>query len=80
MRLACDKAAACGVGVVAVRNSNHFGAAGAYAMMAPERGLIGFVTSATWRPGIVPTLKGHVFDRGKTLGHMFPAGFHFRFG
>lgn len=55
MRLAMDKAAKCGVGVVSVRNSNHFGAAGAYATMAPERGLIGFVTSATWRPGIVPT-------------------------
>ena len=55
MRLACDKAAKCGVGVVSVRNSNHFGAAGAYATMAPERGLIGFVTCATWRPGIVPT-------------------------
>ena len=56
MRLAMDKAAKCGVGVVSVRNSNHFGAAGAYATLAPERGLIGFVTSATWRPGIVPTL------------------------
>lgn len=55
MRLACDKAAKCGMGAVSVRNSNHFGAAGAYAMMAPERGLIGFVTCATWRPGIVPT-------------------------
>lgn len=55
MRLAIEKAAKCGVGVVSVRNSNHFGAAGAYATMAPERGLIGFVTCATWRPGIVPT-------------------------
>ena len=55
MRLAIEKASKCGVGVVSVRNSNHFGAAGAYATMAPERGLIGFVTSATWRPGIVPT-------------------------
>lgn len=55
MKLAIEKAAKCGVGVVSVRNSNHFGAAGAYAMMAPPRGLIGFVTSATWRPGIVPT-------------------------
>lgn len=55
MRLAIEKAAKCGVGVVSVRNSNHFGAAGAYATMAPEHGLIGFVTCATWRPGIVPT-------------------------
>lgn len=55
MRLAIEKAAKCGVGVVSVRNSNHFGAAGAYAMMAAEQGLAGFVTCATWRPGIVPT-------------------------
>jgi LDH2 family malate/lactate/ureidoglycolate dehydrogenase len=55
MRLAMEKASKCGVGVVSVRNSNHFGAAGAYATMAPARGLIGFVTCATWRPGIVPT-------------------------
>ena len=55
MRLAMEKAAKCGVGVVSVRNSNHFGAAGAYAMMAAEHDLIGFVTCATWRPGIVPT-------------------------
>ncbi len=55
MRMAIDKAAAFGVGAVSVRNSNHFGAAGAYAMMAVERGLIGMATTATWRPGIVPT-------------------------
>ena len=55
MRLAIEKAAKCGLGAVSVRNSNHFGAAGAYAMMAPPKGLIGYVTSATWRPGIVPT-------------------------
>ncbi|MFM8469501.1 MAG: Ldh family oxidoreductase, partial [Limisphaerales bacterium] len=52
MRLAMDKAEKCGVGVVSVRNSNHFGAAGAYSAMAPERGLSGVVRSATWRPGI----------------------------
>ncbi len=55
MRLAIEKAAKSGVGVVSVRNSNHFGAAGAYAMMAAEQGLIGVATTATWRPGIVPT-------------------------
>lgn len=34
-----------GVGVVVVRNSNHFGAAGHYALMAAEAGFIGLSTS-----------------------------------
>jgi LDH2 family malate/lactate/ureidoglycolate dehydrogenase len=37
MTLACDKAAAVGVGVAAVRNSHHYGAAGAYADIAVAR-------------------------------------------
>lgn len=55
MNLAIAKCAATGVGVVGVRNSNHYGAAGVYALLAPERGFIGLSTSATWRPGMVPT-------------------------
>jgi L-2-hydroxycarboxylate dehydrogenase (NAD+) len=41
MRLAIAKAEAQGVGFVAVRNSNHYGIAGYYAMMALEHSLIG---------------------------------------
>ncbi|MGA0595284.1 Ldh family oxidoreductase [Enterovirga sp. CN4-39] len=33
-----------GIGAVAIRNSSHFGAAGAYALAAAEAGLIGFAT------------------------------------
>jgi LDH2 family malate/lactate/ureidoglycolate dehydrogenase len=55
MELAIRKAKAAGVGVVAVRNSHHFGAAGHYAAMAPPAGLIGFVTSATRTIAVVPT-------------------------
>jgi LDH2 family malate/lactate/ureidoglycolate dehydrogenase len=33
-----------GVGAVAIRNSSHFGAAGAYALAAAEAGMIGFAT------------------------------------
>ncbi|MDF2094388.1 Ldh family oxidoreductase [Aquibaculum arenosum] len=53
--LAAEKAAALGVGAVAVRNSHHFGAAGLYARHIAERGLLGFCTTAVWRPAIVPT-------------------------
>jgi len=55
MHLAVDKALAHGVGVVGVRNSHHFGAAGVYARMASERKLIGLVTSATRGVTMVPT-------------------------
>ncbi len=55
MELAIAKAKVTGVGVVAVRNSHHFGAAGYYASMAPQQGLIGLVTSATRTVSVVPT-------------------------
>jgi LDH2 family malate/lactate/ureidoglycolate dehydrogenase len=55
MELAITKAKAAGVGVVAVRNSHHFGAAGYYAAMASTTGLVGMVTSATRTIGVVPT-------------------------
>jgi LDH2 family malate/lactate/ureidoglycolate dehydrogenase len=43
--LAIAKARTSGVGVVLVRNSNHFGAAGHYALTAAEAGYIGLATS-----------------------------------
>jgi LDH2 family malate/lactate/ureidoglycolate dehydrogenase len=55
MELAIGKAKRAGVGVVAVRNSHHFGAAGHYAAMASRAGLVGLVTSATRTVGVVPT-------------------------
>ncbi|MFZ5556454.1 MAG: Ldh family oxidoreductase [Pseudomonadota bacterium] len=55
MQLAIDRCAKSGVGVVTVRNSNHYGAAGVYALMAAERGFVGVSTSSVFRPGVVPT-------------------------
>jgi LDH2 family malate/lactate/ureidoglycolate dehydrogenase len=55
MELAIAKAAATGVGVVCVRNSTHFGAAGYYAAMASERGLLGMVTCTTRGNPVLPT-------------------------
>jgi LDH2 family malate/lactate/ureidoglycolate dehydrogenase len=63
MRLAIEKARASGVAAVAVRNSGHFGAAGAYASMAAEAGLIGVVTTNVLEPAVVPT-----FGREAKLG------------
>ncbi len=55
MRLAIDKARAFGIGAVAVCNSNHYGAAGVYSMMAAAEGLIGFSTTGTTQRSVVPT-------------------------
>lgn len=46
MDLAIEKARAFGIGAVGVRNSNHYGAAGVYALRAAEAGLIGLSTTA----------------------------------
>jgi LDH2 family malate/lactate/ureidoglycolate dehydrogenase len=55
MQTAIAKARAAGVGVVTVRNSHHFGAAGYYAALAAAAGLVGMVTSATRSINTVPT-------------------------
>ncbi len=55
MMLACEKAAASGIGMVGVRNSHHFGATGLYAEMAAQRGMLGLVTSSTSVAGVIPT-------------------------
>ena len=59
MGLAIEKAKQVGSGWVAVQNSNHFGIAGRYALMAAEQGMIGFAfTNAS--PLVAPT---HGLDR-----------------
>lgn len=55
MQLAVDKALDYGVGAVSVRNSHHFGAAGVYARMAAQRGVVGLVTSSATTLIMVPT-------------------------
>ncbi|WP_026545235.1 Ldh family oxidoreductase [Arthrobacter sp. 35/47] len=55
MELACRKAREAGVGVVTVRRSHHFGAAGYYAKIAADAGLVGLVTSTTRTRAVVPT-------------------------
>src|SRR5690606_17558885 len=76
MRLACDKAAACGIGVVGVRNSHHFGATGLYAEMAAERGLLGLVTSSTSVAGVIPTHGAEPLLGTNPIAFAAPAGRH----
>jgi LDH2 family malate/lactate/ureidoglycolate dehydrogenase len=54
MRLAIGKARAHGVGIVTVRNSHHFGAAGYYARMASDAGMIGPVARRRTDAGYQP--------------------------
>jgi L-2-hydroxycarboxylate dehydrogenase (NAD+) len=54
MQLAMDKAKSYGMGMVAVRNSTHYGIAGYYATMATREGLIG-ITGTNTRPSMAPT-------------------------
>src|SRR2546427_7758998 len=62
MDLAIKKARDTAVGVVAVRNSNHYGIAGYYSLMALEHNLIGISTTNAG-PLVVPT-----FGRTSILG------------
>ena len=62
MKLAIEKAQSTGVGVVTVFNSNHFGFAGYYAMMALKHDLIG-ITMTNSEPLVVPT-----FSRNAMIG------------
>ncbi|WP_252925635.1 Ldh family oxidoreductase [Aliihoeflea sp. 40Bstr573] len=54
-QMAGERAETFGIAAVAIRNSNHYGAAGIYARRLAERGLIGWSTSSVWRSAIVPT-------------------------
>jgi len=54
MEMAIEKARKYGMGMVAVRNSTHYGIAGYYATMATKENMIG-ITGTNARPSIAPT-------------------------
>ncbi len=63
MSIAIEKCRTSGIGAVSVFNSHHFGAAGIYAKMAADAGLIGLVTSSARGVFVTPT-----FSRKPVLG------------
>lgn len=54
MQLAIDKAKQSGIGMVSVRNSNHYGIAAYYSSMAASQGLVGISMTNSF-PIVVPT-------------------------
>lgn len=54
MQMAMEKAKKYGIGMTAVRNSNHYGIAGYYTTMAANENMIG-ITGTNARPSIAPT-------------------------
>src|SRR5438093_20850 len=76
MNLAVDKCLVAGVGVVAVFNSHHFGAAGCYAKIAADRDVIGMVTSATRGVTMVPTFAAEPVMGTNPLAFAAPARRH----
>jgi LDH2 family malate/lactate/ureidoglycolate dehydrogenase len=74
MKLAIRKARGSGLAAVAVRNSNHFGAAGVYAMQAASSGLIGMAMTNVWNLAIVPTRAAQAMFGTNPIAFAAPAG------
>src|SRR5579872_2336854 len=67
MQMAIEMARAVGTGTVAVRNSQHFGAASVYSLMAAEAGLIGYCTTSTG----MATVAGYGSRKPATANNAF---------
>ena len=80
MKLAIEKAKKYGMGMVAVRNSCHYGIAGYYTTMAAEAGCIG-ITGTNARPTVAPTfgVEGMFGTNPLTLGVPTDEAFDFNF-
>jgi len=75
MRAAVEKARSTGIAVVVVRNSTHFGAAGLYALIAAEEGMIGLTASNVDPNMTIPGARGKVIGNNP-IAYAIPAGKH----
>ncbi len=80
MSMAIEKAKKYGMGMVAVRNSTHYGIAGYYTTMATKAGCIG-MTGTNARPSVAPTfgVEGMFGTNPFTLGVPTDEDFDFNF-
>lgn len=78
MQTAIDKAAEFGMGMVAVRNSSHFGIAGYYVEMCSGQDMIG-IAGTNARPSIAPTfgVENMLGTNPLTIGFPTDEEFHF---
>ena len=75
MEKAIEMADSSGIGMIAVRNSNHFGIAGYYSMMALEHDMVGFTICNT-SPMVVPTYSRDALIGTNPISIAFPAKKH----
>jgi len=78
MELCIEKARKYGMGMVAVRNSTHYGIAGYYVSMAAEEGMIG-ITGTNARPSVAPTFGVENALGTNPLAYGFPTDEEFPF-
>jgi len=76
MRGAIAKTRIYGIGIVAVRNSGHYGAAANYSMMALEHDLIGLSTTNSPYVAMVPTFGRAAMLSTNPISFAAPAGRH----
>jgi len=78
MNMAIDKARKFGTGMVAVRNSSHYGIAGYYVDMCSDNDMIG-ITGTNARPSIAPTfgVENMLGTNPLTIGFPTDEEFHF---
>lgn len=78
MEIAIKKAKELGMGMVTVRNSNHYGIAGYFVTMAADAGMIG-ITGTNARPSIAPTfgVENMMGTNPLTIGLPTDEDFHF---
>ena len=76
MQACIEKARTYGLGMVAVRNSGHYGAAANYSMMALEHEMIGLATTNMPVPAAVPTFGRKGMLSTNPISFAAPAGRH----
>jgi Malate/L-lactate dehydrogenases len=75
MQLAIEKAGRSGIGLVSVRNSNHYGMAGYYSEMATQKGMMG-ISATNTNPFLIPTNATQAFLGSNPLAFSMPAEPH----
>ena len=68
------KASMTGVAATGVNNAGHFGAAACYSIMATEHKMIGFSTTNTGKPSIVPPGGAEAMVANNAMSYALPTG------